>query len=99
MEITTAENIMTVKLTGELDHHSAAPAREKVDTELVRQKPDGLVIDFSGITFMDSSGVGFVMGRYKKASQNNCRLTVTGLSERDKKMMKLSGIEKLAEIR
>ena len=90
---------LTVFLTGELDHHTARPTREKTDERLVRDKPTELILDFSGITFMDSSGVGLVMGRYKFAASLGCRTAVRGLKERDKKIMMMSGLTKLVEFR
>ena len=60
---------LRVVLSGELDHHNAAIIREEVDREL-----DGsvklLTLDMSGITFMDSSGIGVVLGRYRRMSES-----------------------------
>ena len=62
---------LRVVLSGELDHHNAAIIREEVDREL-----DGsvklLTLDMSGITFMDSSGIGVVLGRYRRMSATSC---------------------------
>lgn len=90
---------LTVFLTGELDHHTARSTREKTDERLVRDKPTELILDFSGITFMDSSGVGLVMGRYKAADALGCKTAVTGLRERDKRIMQMSGLSRLVEFR
>ena len=57
-----------------------------------------LVLDFSDVTFMDSSGVGLVMGRYRLVAGKGKKLRVDNLSPRDYKIMRMSGIEKLAEI-
>ncbi len=66
MKRTEEEGESRVVLSGELDHHNAAIIREEVDREL-----DGsvklLTLDMSGITFMDSSGIGVVLGRYRRA--------------------------------
>lgn len=96
------ENIngaLTVYLSGEIDHHTARPTREKTDETLMKEKPKELILDFSGVTFMDSSGVGLVMGRYKYAAALGCKTTVTGLRERDKKIMLMSGLSRLVEFR
>ena len=89
----------TAFLSGEIDHHSAPKIREKIDSHLNSLKPESLILDFSGVTFMDSSGVGLVMGRYKNAKQLNCSTCVCGLRERDLRIMKMSGLEKLVEFR
>lgn len=99
MTITQENGTMTVLLTGELDHHNAGNIRGKVDTALTKNTPDELILDFRGITFMDSSGVGLVLGRYKKTRNTGCRMVLTGLSERDERMMKMSGLKNLIEYR
>lgn len=99
MRINDENGEMTVELTGEIDHHTASHLRMRVDSALMQNRPDRLVLDFSGVTFMDSSGVGLVLGRYKKTNEMNCRLAVSGLNARDMKMMKMSGLQQLIEFR
>ena len=72
----------------------SAPKLE-TDAALLRCRPKTLLLDFSGVTFMDSSGVGLALGRYKKTREQNCALILAGLSDRDKRMMKLSGMQKM----
>ena len=92
-------NIMTVQIKGEIDHHTVPSIRDMIDDAFVcAESVDELVIDFSEVTFMDSSGIGLVMGRYKLAVANGKKVKVINLSERDYKIMKMSGIEKLAEV-
>ena len=91
----TDHAVMTICLTGELDHHHAAPLREKVDAAIRRERPHKVVLDFGGISFMDSSGIGFVMGRYKLASSIGAQLQVCGASPRMEKVMRLAGLERL----
>lgn len=95
MSITYENNTLTVYLTGEIDHHSARGMRERADTELVKRRPGTLILDFSGVSFMDSSGVGLVMGRYKTAAALGCSVQVRGLRPRDRRIMELSGLKKL----
>lgn len=86
-------------LKGEIDHHTAPELRECIDDAIIlNDAPNLIVLDFGGVTFMDSSGVGLVMGRYRLAASKGKKLRVDNLSERDYKIMKMSGIEKLAEI-
>lgn len=97
MEIkeTTEQAITTVYLAGELDHHNAAPLRERVDGVVQMRHPKLLVLDFSGVGFMDSSGIGFVMGRYKLMQSMGGQLRVQGASPRMEKVMRLAGLERL----
>ena len=86
-------------LKGEIDHHTAPELRECIDDAMIlNDAPKLIVLDFAGVTFMDSSGVGLVMGRYRLAASKGKKIRVDNLSERDYKIMKMSGIEKLAEI-
>ncbi len=97
MEVkTTSDNaVTTVFLAGELDHHNAAPLREQVDALITKRRPEKLVLDFGGISFMDSSGIGFVMGRYKLMQSLGGRLQVRGATARMEKVMRLAGLERL----
>ena len=73
--------ILTVYITGEIDHHSAAGWRTSIDREAICAHPATLVLDFSGVSFMDSSGIGLVMGRYRLVRAWEGALRLTGLSE------------------
>ena len=64
-KISQSDNEMTVFLCGELDHHSAKKLREATDSLIQQKHPEKLRLNFSGVTFMDSSGIGFIMGRYR----------------------------------
>lgn len=90
---------LTAFIKGEIDHHTVPEIRDAIDDALVSvENINVLVLDFYDVTFMDSSGVGLVMGRYRLVSGNGKKLKVNNLSKRDYTIMKMSGIEKLAEI-
>ncbi len=57
--------ILIAEIIGEIDHHTARVLREEIDTKIIRTTPTVLVLDFEKVTFMDSSGIGLIMGRYK----------------------------------
>ena len=99
MEISIQGKCMTAFLDGELDHHTAAPIRKQIDEEAERLKPRLLTLDFHGVTFMDSSGVGLVMGRYRNVSAWGGRVEAVNLPPRCYQIMKLSGLEKIAGLR
>ncbi len=91
--------ILTAFIKGEIDHHTAPEIRESIDDAFVMtENTELLVLDFSDVTFMDSSGVGLVMGRYRLVSGKGKKLKVDNLSPRDYRIMKMSGIEKLAQV-
>ncbi|MBR0535096.1 MAG: STAS domain-containing protein [Clostridia bacterium] len=86
-------------IQGEVDHHTAPDIRDAIDDAiLVNEKAKTIVLDFSRVSFMDSSGVGLVMGRYRLAISKGKSIAVENLTERDYKIMKMSGIERLAPI-
>lgn len=86
-------------LDGEIDHHTAPSVRNAIDEAVLMNSPKRLVLDFSSVSFMDSSGVGLIMGRYKLINGQNGTLEVRGLKKRDKRIVEMSGLKKLVEIR
>ncbi len=86
-------------LKGEIDHHTAPEIREIIDDALSTSETSKiLVLDFGEVSFMDSSGVGLVMGRYRYATTLGKKIRVDNLDNRNYKIMQMSGIEKIAEI-
>ncbi len=98
VKINVTGEVVTAYLTGELDHHTAKDMREAVDNAVELNMPSLLVLDFSGITFMDSSGIGLVMGRYRNLQKTGAVLHITGAPPTIHKVLKLAGIEKLAKL-
>ncbi len=88
-------NCLAVAISGELDHHNAAPLREKIDNELLSRSAKNLIIDLSRLELMDSSGIGLIMGRYKLVSSLEGQVVVTGAAPSVKKVIELSGLGKL----
>lgn len=99
VNIETEESAAVCYLSGELDHHNAPAVREKIDEFAVGFNPQSIVLDFGGVTFMDSSGIGLVMGRYKLLSAANCTLTVRNLSPHAYKVMRLAGLENIVTLK
>jgi len=89
---------LTVYIQGELDHHTAKEIRSRIDTEISRREPENLELDFSGVTFMDSSGIGLVMGRYKIMNDRCGKVYILNPPPPIKKVMMISGISRLAKI-
>lgn len=86
---------LIVYMLGELDHHSAEEVRNKVDDRLERENFSKLIMDFSGVTFMDSSGIGVVIGRYKKLASKKGKLYITKVNGSVKRVFELSGMFKI----
>lgn len=98
VQINVTDEQITVCLTGELDHHSAKQVREEIDRALESNRPNSLVLDFKNVGFMDSSGIGLVMGRYKLMQSFGGSVRVANTPGHIKKVMELAGLDKLAQI-
>lgn len=98
LELVEADGILYAFLKGELDHHNASAIRTQLDESILCRVPKKLIMDFSDISFMDSSGIGLVMGRYKCLSQWNVPLELYGLSRSIYKVMHLAGLERIATL-
>lgn len=92
------KNLTTAYISGELDHHSTQYIREEIDSAVANVSPHELCLDFMSVTFMDSSGIGLVMGRYKLMHSIGGRLRVKNVSRQTMKVMKLAGLDMLAKI-
>lgn len=90
---------LTVWLSGEIDHHSARRMREEIDAAVERLKPSRLRLDFGGISFIDSSGVGLIMGRFRLMQLYGGTLEVAGASERIRKVLRLAGLDRLGVLK
>ena len=82
-------------LSGEIDHHTAAEFRESIDREVEMIRPELLLLDFGGIGFMDSSGIGLIMGRFKNAAAYGGTVRVVNAPPIIERMMKLAGMGRL----
>ena len=89
---------VTACLDGEIDHHTAAEMRNEIDKAVDDYHPSLLVLDFKNVSFMDSSGIGLVMGRYKAISAIDGELAIINTTPQIGKVMKLAGMERLAKI-
>ena len=89
---------LIASLGGEIDHHTARSVREVIDKELFKYKPERLILDFSALKFMDSSGIALIIGRSEVCSGIGAALVLSGLSEMQKKLIRLSGVEKIKNI-
>lgn len=97
-EIICNNGQLTVKLCGEIDHNSVSPLRKRIDSEIVRTGAMIVAFDFSGVSFMDSSGIGLILGRYKVVSNLGGRIIIYGMSSESERIMRMSGVDKFAEI-
>lgn len=86
------------RISGELDHHTAKHIRADIDSAIREANPRALVLDFSAVSFMDSSGIGLVMGRYKIMTELSGEVIVANPPHYIRKVMTLAGLDKLCKI-
>lgn len=86
---------LTIAVSGEIDHHNAAALRMEADEAIQTAQVKNVRLDFGEVTFMDSSGIGFVLGRYRIVESFGGSIEVVNLSGRLFSMMQLAGLEKL----
>lgn len=97
VDIEIQNELLVARLNGELDHHSVQLLRQQIDAMALQNQPKELIFDFSGVSFMDSSGIGLVMGRYKLAQELGATLRLCGLTASTRRVMQVAGMDKLAK--
>lgn len=93
------DEVLTAILSGEIDHHSAREVRGEIDETASRVKPKKLIFDFSAVQFMDSSGIGLIMGRCKLMQIWGGAVEIIRLPSKIEKIVSLAGLSQLCTIR
>lgn len=91
-------NELTVLIKGEIDHYSAVRVRAQIDEKISELRPKITVLELSDIDFMDSSGIGLIMGRYARMQKLGGSLKLKNPSERVERICKLAGLERIVTI-
>ncbi len=94
-----ANEILTVFLKGEIDHHTSKTISRTIDTEIICSAPEKCVLNFSSVGFMDSSGIGLILGRHKMLKTSGTTLVVEGVSSQVEKILQLAGISGSSEFK
>jgi len=92
------EKLLILKLTEEIDECTAQKIRRKADYEIERYMPRKVIFDFNSVTFMDSAGIGLIIGRYRIANMLGGTIEIANVTESIKKVLELSGILKIIKI-
>ena len=95
VDLSYENGVLTAKLYGEIDHHIAPKIRAAIDERCESVRPATLRLDFRAVTFMDSSGIGLIMGRYRCIALLGGRMEIVNIPAGLKKIFVLSGIETL----
>ena len=92
------DKLLIIKITDEIDEFSVQKIRRKADYEIERYMPRKVIFDFDSVTFMDSAGIGLLMGRYKLASMIGGKVEIANLTQNVKKIFEMCGILKLIPV-
>ena len=90
---------LTAVLMGDMDHHGVAGVRTQIDDAMFRLMPKILCIELSGVEFIDSSGLGLILGRYQKASDLGIEVMLSNPSPRTERLIVMTGIDKMIKIK
>lgn len=97
-EYAIIENYLCIRMPKEVDHHGAAGIREGADQLILNDQVKNIVFDFEDTTFMDSSGIGIIIGRYRKISCFGGKVYAINASERIARLLRSSGLSSIIEI-
>ena len=98
VKIEKADGEVRAFLDGEIDHHCAPSIRKEIDLAVEGCRPENLILDFGEVTFMDSSGIGLVMGRYQVMKNIGGRVSLQNTPVHIRKVMRLAGLDRFATI-
>lgn len=99
MEIAVSKDgsVVTAYLDGEIDHHYAEAVRNELDASIKSAEIRKLILDMRKVVFMDSSGLGMVLGRYKKLAAKGAKLEIINAPKRVERILRMSGVYALLE--
>lgn len=92
------DKLLVFEITEELDHHACEIIRRRADYEIQRFMPKRVIFDFNRVIFMDSAGVGLIIGRYKTINNLGGELVMMNVNEKVKRVFEMSGVLRLISI-
>jgi len=88
---------LVVKIDGEIDHHNTAKIKAEIEREMNLNNIVNLILDFDGVTFMDSSGIGMIAGRYKEINARGGKVMLIRVNRQIDKILEISGLKTILE--
>ncbi|HHV17817.1 MAG TPA: anti-sigma F factor antagonist [Thermoanaerobacterales bacterium] len=90
--IKVKDEILKINLKGEVDHHLALQIKDEIDHYIEKHRIKRVLFNFKDVSFMDSSGVGMIIGRYKKLQKTGGKIGVVYLTPKIKRIFDISGL-------
>ncbi|KZZ86487.1 MULTISPECIES: anti-sigma F factor antagonist [Bacillaceae] len=98
VELSVRESVLCIRLSGELDHHSTDELRSKVNEILEEGQVKHIILNLGNLMFMDSSGLGVILGRYKQIKQLGGEMVVCSISPSIQRLFDMSGLFKIVRL-
>ncbi|MFC4324098.1 anti-sigma F factor antagonist [Litchfieldia salsa] len=98
IELEVKNNVLCIRLTGELDHHAAEELRQKVTSVIESKDINHILLNLENLSFMDSSGLGVILGRYKQVKSKGGEMVVCSISPSVKRLFDMSGLFKIIRL-
>ena len=98
VELVQHRNVLVTRLSGELDHHTSELVRYQMDEAILRGQVSHVVLSLKDLTFMDSSGLGVILGRYKQIKAKGGKMVVCDMNPAVRRLFELSGIFKIVSV-
>ena len=96
--VTSRDSALTIALSGEIDHHAARELMAQLDQAIAERLPAQLVLDLSGVTFMDSSGIAVLLRSRRQLEHTGGELRVTGIPAQARRVLDAAGIGRLISL-
>jgi len=91
-------NNLIIRIDGDIDHHTCEEIRNKVDQEINRRNPKNIIFDMKNVNFMDSSGIGVIIGRYKLIMNSGGITAMINVKPQIKRVYEICGLKKIIPI-
>ena len=95
MQINLGGKDLIVKIDGDIDHHVSSQIKEKVDREYEFSNAENIIFDFDNVKFMDSSGIGMIIGRYKMLQKTGGKIYIANVKPQLESIIEISGLRKI----
>ncbi|WP_108672319.1 anti-sigma F factor antagonist [Peribacillus acanthi] len=95
IDLEIKEDVLCIRLKGELDHHTAEELKDKASSAIEKHGIKHIILNLDELSFMDSSGLGVILGRYKQIKQNHGEMVVCAISPAVKRLFDMSGLFKI----
>ena len=97
MQLLQKDKILYIQMEGEIDHHSVLGYRKSIEMAFEPTDCRQIIFDFCDVTFMDSSGIGMIIGRYKDAKKRGGTVAISGMSPEIMRIFQISGLAKIID--